>query len=242
MSTHCLNLAFKSEVKKSSLKFILVALADYANEDHEAYPSIQTLVRKTALDRKTVQAGLNELVELGYIYDTRLRRGSTKGVKVWKLTIERSQKWDSLSDPKNGTPSDPKNGITKRSQKRDIEPSSFLTTRVTKEKEKKESNEKPKNQTARGTRLSPDWQPTQEDLKYIKERRPDLNIQDTSENFRDYWISIPGQKGLKLDWAATWRTWVRNDKGGAKKTAQNAKFNAGSFLAEKQRIWREQNG
>ena len=28
--------------------------------------------------------------------------------------------------------------------------------------------------------------------------------------FRDYWISQPGQKGVKLDWPATWRNWCRN--------------------------------
>lgn len=27
--------------------------------------------------------------------------------------------------------------------------------------------------------------------------------------FRDYWASQPGQKGVKADWQATWRNWVR---------------------------------
>lgn len=29
------------------------------------------------------------------------------------------------------------------------------------------------------------------------------------EKFRDYWQSIAGQKGCKLDWPATWRNWCR---------------------------------
>ena len=29
------------------------------------------------------------------------------------------------------------------------------------------------------------------------------------ESFRDYWISVPGQKGVKLDWDATWRNRIR---------------------------------
>ena len=28
--------------------------------------------------------------------------------------------------------------------------------------------------------------------------------------FKDYWISQAGQKGVKLDWFATWRNWVRS--------------------------------
>src|SRR5205814_92454 len=27
--------------------------------------------------------------------------------------------------------------------------------------------------------------------------------------FRDYWIALPGAKGLKADWPATWRNWIR---------------------------------
>lgn len=27
--------------------------------------------------------------------------------------------------------------------------------------------------------------------------------------FRDYWVAQPGQKGVKLDWPATWRNWCR---------------------------------
>jgi len=131
MSIHNLNLAFKSEIQKSSLKFILVALADYANEDSEAYPSIETITRKTSLNRKTIQSGLVELVNLGYIEDTNQRRGRTKSVKIWRLTIERPQKRDDLTI-------DPKNGTAKRSQKRDIEPPLLLTTSVTKKTNKKE--------------------------------------------------------------------------------------------------------
>jgi len=30
------------------------------------------------------------------------------------------------------------------------------------------------------------------------------------EDFRDYWVSQAGPRGVKLDWPATWRRWVRN--------------------------------
>lgn len=29
------------------------------------------------------------------------------------------------------------------------------------------------------------------------------------DKFRDYWAAQPGQKGVKTDWPATWRNWVR---------------------------------
>jgi hypothetical protein len=30
-----------------------------------------------------------------------------------------------------------------------------------------------------------------------------------AKRFRDYYIAAPGQKGVKLDWPATWRNWYR---------------------------------
>lgn len=61
---------------------------------------------------------------------------------------------------------------------------------------------------ARGSRLPPDF-----DLDF--QFAVDQGIQNTLEEahkFRDYWHSQPGQKGVKLDWQATWRNWCRNAK------------------------------
>ena len=30
-----------------------------------------------------------------------------------------------------------------------------------------------------------------------------------ADRFRDYWRGQPGQRGVKLDWHATWKNWVR---------------------------------
>ena len=45
----------------------------------------------------------------------------------------------------------------------------------------------------------------------IKER-PDIKPDAVWNQFRDYWIAQGGSKGTKLDWFATWRNWVRNQK------------------------------
>jgi hypothetical protein len=61
---------------------------------------------------------------------------------------------------------------------------------------------------ARGTRLPQNFEP---DFQFAV----DQGIQNTLEEankFRDYWNSQPGQKGVKLDWPATWRNWCRNAK------------------------------
>lgn len=65
----------------------------------------------------------------------------------------------------------------------------------------------------KGTRLPPDWTPDPNLLAWSKGRRPDLDMNDTIESFRDYWISKTGQGATKLDWNATFRNWVRNTRG-----------------------------
>lgn len=64
--------------------------------------------------------------------------------------------------------------------------------------------------TPRASRLPPDWEPNQSEVDYCKTKRPDLDPALVAEAFRDYWKSAP--RGTKLDWSATWRTWVRNEK------------------------------
>jgi hypothetical protein len=47
---------------------------------------------------------------------------------------------------------------------------------------------------------------------WATQERPDLDVRQVAEQFKDYWIAQAGQKGVKLDWDATWRNWVRNTK------------------------------
>ncbi len=61
-----------------------------------------------------------------------------------------------------------------------------------------------------GKRLASDSCLTKEWEDFCVEQRPELNPAKTFDQFKDYWISQAGQKGVKLDWFATWRNWVRS--------------------------------
>lgn len=64
-----------------------------------------------------------------------------------------------------------------------------------------------KSNVSRGTRLPSDWQPTEADVAYATSQQVEAKIE--SEKFKDWWAAAAGAKGVKLDWSATWRTWVR---------------------------------
>lgn len=64
---------------------------------------------------------------------------------------------------------------------------------------------------SRGTRLPADWTLPDEWHDYaVKQGLPITEIAREAERFRDWWLSAAGAKGVKADWFATWRNWVRS--------------------------------
>ena len=64
----------------------------------------------------------------------------------------------------------------------------------------------------RGGRLSATWAPTVEDTVFaVTQGFSEFEVVRMGERFRDYWVARPGREGVKLDWRATWRNWVRRE-------------------------------
>jgi len=76
------------------------------------------------------------------------------------------------------------------------------------------NNQQPltKNQEKKtlGKRLASDFSFPKEWEEFCQTERPELSPVKTFDQFKDYWIAQAGQKGVKLDWFATWRNWVRS--------------------------------
>ncbi|HGY6761180.1 TPA: DnaT-like ssDNA-binding domain-containing protein [Escherichia coli] len=139
MSRHATDWAWETDPGSSSLKLILLSMADRADEYNLCYPSIERLVKDTCLNKKTVQAGLISLMKMGLISDTGERKGATKRVRVFSLNItkngnikgnreggnepengnvtengnipENGNVTENGNIPKNGMLNDPKNGM-----------------------------------------------------------------------------------------------------------------------------------
>lgn len=61
----------------------------------------------------------------------------------------------------------------------------------------------------RGTRIPADFTITDAMRTWGKDNFPQVNGEAETEAFIDYWRAAPGAKGVKLDWPATWRNWIR---------------------------------
>ena len=73
--------------------------------------------------------------------------------------------------------------------------------------ERKKEDASPAAQPKKGTRIPDDFSPDIEAAISEGLSRPDAERH--ARSFCDYWRARPGKEGLKLDWQATWRNWVR---------------------------------
>jgi uncharacterized protein YdaU (DUF1376 family) len=74
---------------------------------------------------------------------------------------------------------------------------------------KQETIKESATKVAKLTRLSIDWQLPDEWAIWAKQERPDLNVNQVADGFKDYWIS---EAKAKADWFATWRNWIRKQR------------------------------
>jgi len=61
----------------------------------------------------------------------------------------------------------------------------------------------------RGARLSAEFVPSEKARATILAECPRLDLRREHAKFADYYAAAPGQRGVKLDWDATWRNWMR---------------------------------
>jgi hypothetical protein len=60
------------------------------------------------------------------------------------------------------------------------------------------------------SRIPDDFALTDERKAYAEKHLPRVDAPALLESFLDHWKAASGPKARKLDWDATWRTWVRN--------------------------------
>ncbi len=73
----------------------------------------------------------------------------------------------------------------------------------------------------RGCRLPADWAP---DIGFaISLGLTRSQAENEAAKFREWWPAQPGQKGVKLDWGLTWKTWCRKavERGPASRSPPN---------------------
>lgn len=94
MSIALMNAAWSTDLPLSA-KFLLVALADQANDQGECYPSIALLRKRCSMGERTVQDQIDVLVRMGYLLRS-LRNGRST---VYKITNPRGWRTPAATAP-----------------------------------------------------------------------------------------------------------------------------------------------
>lgn len=190
MSIALMTAVWKLDLQPSD-KMVLLALADAANDDGVTWMAVKSrnaaradLLTKCSLSERAVQGAIKRLCADGHL--TREDRPG-KGV-IW--TVHPRSICAPQEMPPAANVNDPR--------------SSCGETVNNHSSEAKASSEK-----TRATRLPEGWEPFAEDLAtavgLIGADRAGREL----EKFTDYWRAVPGAKGRKLDWNATYRNWMR---------------------------------
>ncbi len=164
------------------------------------FPSQQQIAEDARCDERTVRRALNELEELGVV--ERVRRTSSKGYRQSDgYVLHPNGRSDSEDD-------DLRSDVSARDESYRTDESGPTGQNAQPVPLIEEEPLKKSAQT-RGSRISGEWMPSPELLAWVVVNAPSVEALRETEIFRDFWIAAAGAKGVKQDWSATWRNWMR---------------------------------
>jgi hypothetical protein len=205
MSAEAVTVVLHHSKAKGTAKLVLWGIANH-HSDQGAWPSIATLARYANIEERRVQQIIRDLAEQGEIA---IEEQGGFGQRQYKtnryfILLTCPNDCDGTLQHRTGVQSVTVRGAILDNQGCNLESSGVQPTAP---EPNKNLN---KNLMLTSYRLPEDWQPKENDIETMREHFPLLDLKLETHAFRDYWRSVPGAKGKKADWDATWRNWIRN--------------------------------
>ena len=190
----------------------------------ECRPALATIVERSGMSLSNVKRAIAELLDLKAV--TRTERfaddGRTQLPSVYRVVF------GAIVGPGGsaGGPPPPSTGGPRGGPRADQnqEPST------------QNPDTKKPSASPRGTRVPDDFKPSDEMVAWARQHAPGVGWRE-HDRFMDYWRAQPGQRGVKLDWVATWRNWMRK---AADDRIASARPTSGPPLFEERREQRQQ--
>ena len=197
-------------------KLAYARLCQFAGQDGLAYPSVATLGEKIGVKERRARELVAELEEAKLI-ERRPTPGKTnRFVFLWQQWIGTPRQDPAAPAGSRRPPRQDPAG--EETQGRDLNqeaphlgsPPHDGNGSLFAEPDQETNHEHASKQPRRGTRIERDWRPPPDAWDLGRELGfSDAEIADQLDRFRDHWIAKPGKHGRKLDWAATFRNWLR---------------------------------
>ena len=170
---------------------------------------------------KVVWRVMKELVVAGFVARSKMSSGEMSYTVHESPLKPNCQNGRQAPNGQNGSQAEPdgQNGS------QHISKNQLLTEKKERKKVPNTESARSRAPSTRGTRLSPGWQPSEDNLQYaMREGFAYAEAMKIAEQFRDYWIARADAGAVKLDWDATWRNWVRrvnDDEAKPRRSHQN---------------------
>ena len=208
------------------------AIARYANQDGDAWPSIATICEITGWSKNHVLKTIKKLIESGIITrEQRQRNGMhistiyriTANVRMFTARTTMFTTETSVVHTENNRCSPHEHElypVELESIERDIPP--FVPPVGGAPKE-------PKPKVVQATRIPDDFAVDDGLIRWAEAKgfKPD-ELAHHTERFKNYWGSEGGAKARKVDWRRAWQTWVSRETPGRWPGAPKVQFGSAS--------------
>jgi hypothetical protein len=206
----------------------LVCILDRIGDDGTAWPGLSTIAKDSRTDRSTAVRSVARLVSLGYIERESGSRTTSNRYRMGPLgRCDAAPRCESAPrcDAAPGVGATVRLGVGAALHP---EPT-HMNLPIEPEEHRSRSKIARKRATTgddkkRGQRLPMDWKPDDVLTQWTRKEVPELDLDRELDRFRDYWRAKAGAAGVKSDWIATWRNWIRriaDDRKRGSKPAQS---------------------
>lgn len=201
MSVKVMSAIWDHGPEKQADRFVLLALADFANDDGECWPSVKTVSRKVCMTERGVQKIVQRLESEGWL--SVVYGGGRHGCNLYTVNPERgSPRTTFTPNVDTETP----NKDAENPERGSPEPSLTIN-------EPSLPPVSPKPKPPPKAHLPEDWTPTDSDREYaISQNLTDDDIEEIADDFRTYWTERTDARGKKSErgWCQAWKNRVRS--------------------------------
>lgn len=189
---------------------MLLALADYSDDDGNAYPSVSSLARKCRMKPRNANYVLAALQESGELRV--IRNAGPRGANRYRIVFSAMQGVQELAGLQSVAGLQ---GIAATPAARCAPPLHPAADKPPANHQESSISPEP-----RRTRIPANWQPDTGLKAWFAEKRPDLQLESVVEMFRNHYI---GKGEARASWDASFRTWALRERGPAAPKATSSK-------------------
>jgi hypothetical protein len=205
----------KQKTGNCASRSVLRVLADHAGQDHSCYLRTRLIASETDLSEAGVRKAVGRLIDAGLVrvydrYDRTGKRISNRYQVLVDGAETPAPDAEDYADVRGATLSEVEGPLS------EVEGGTLSEVEGLPIKEASSSEASPlKGRAARSsmtaTRIPDDFMPDDKMRAWFADEKLATVIDGRTEHakFVDYWSGVPGVRGRKVDWPATWRNWMR---------------------------------